>query len=45
MRIRTDSDAEDELVTIYHETRIDGHDYVLARMRVLILDIGFPCRR
>ena len=42
LRIRTDSDAEDELVTIYHETRIDGHDYVLARMRVLIIDLALP---
>ena len=42
LEVKTDSDAEDELVTIYHETRIDGHDYVLARSRVLIIDTALP---
>ena len=42
LEVKTDSDAEDELVTIYHETNIGGHDYVLARSRFLIIDTALP---
>ncbi len=39
---RADTDATDEMVTIYHETRIGGHDYVLGLIRATIVDSGLP---
>ena len=37
-----DSDAADELVSVYHEVEVDGVDYVLARVRAFIRDPIFP---
>ena len=39
---RTDSDAEDELVTVYHDTPIDGTNYELLRVLALVKDSIFP---
>ena len=38
----SDSDAVDELVTVYHEVTIDSNDYVVAWVRALIKDSIFP---
>ena len=37
-----DSDAEDELVNVYHEVLIDGSYYEVARFRAFITDPIFP---
>ena len=42
VEVRTDSDADDERVTVYHETKIGKNHYVLATIRVLIIDSVFP---
>ncbi len=38
----SDSDASDELATVYHESTVDGKDYVLAQVRALITDLALP---
>ena len=37
-----DSDAEDELVNVYHEVLVDGSYYEVARFRAFITDPIFP---
>ena len=37
-----DSDAEDELVDVYHEVLVDGSYYEVARVRAFITDPIFP---
>ena len=39
---RNDSDAEDELVNVYHEVLIDGSYYEVARVQAFIIDPIFP---
>ena len=39
---RSDSDAEDELVNVYHEVLVDGSYYEVARIRAFINDPIFP---
>ena len=38
----SDSDAGIEIESVSHETRINGKDYVLGRVRALIQDTGLP---
>ena len=38
----SDSDASDELATVYHEFTADGKGYVLAQVRALITDLALP---
>ena len=39
---RTDADAADSVVGVYHETRIGGRDYVLGLILAVIVDSGLP---
>ncbi len=39
---RSDSDAEDELVNVYHEVLVGGSYYEVARVRAIITDPIFP---
>ena len=39
---RTDADAEDRVVGVYHETRIGGRDYALGLIVAVIVDSGLP---
>ena len=38
----TDSDAGDEIESVYHEITVDGKHYVLGLVRALIRDTGLP---